>query len=97
MCVHDTFATPLCTLPLTCQLPNLEVVRLPQPRAEVAHHLCHQRLHGGDIHDLEGTRVDSAVRLAVQAKLVQDAQHCYVGLTGTWHKQQQWRQWMLRV
>ena len=53
------------------ELPDVDPIWL-EAVSEVTHHLCHERLHGGHVDNLERGRVDSSVWLAVQADFVED-------------------------
>lgn len=51
--------------------------------SKTAHHLLHQRPHGGDVDDLEVIHVDSAIHVNVLPYLSEHRHQGHVGLTST--------------
>lgn len=55
----------------------------PSYLSKTAHHLLHQRPHGGDVDDLEVVHVDGAVHVNVLPYLSEHTHQGHVGLPGT--------------
>ena len=63
--------------------PNTWREVLPSYLSKTAHHLLHQRPHGGDVDDLEVVHVDGAVHVNVLPYLSEHTHQGHVGLPGT--------------